>query len=136
MLIDTAARSLLQDLAPSQLHDQKREEALEYLKNNPQSLQNTSEYVKILSLRADARYAGWSEQDRYHEAARLLRRIKDEHKKQQKDALTMSLREAEDSGDEEMMRELLQKIQALNREIHSWRKKNEKMGLLMQPRCQ
>ena len=82
-------------------------------------MQNLPEYVKILSLRADARYAGWNDQDRYHEAARLLRRIKDEHKKQQKETLTEALRDAEENGDEALMRELLQKIQALNKEIYS-----------------
>ena len=118
-VLDVSSRALLADVSPEQLTTDERKTALNYLKTAPESLQNQPDYVKILSLRADARYAGWNDQDRYHEAARLLRRIKDGHKKQQKDALTEALRDAEQNGDEGLMRELLQKIQALNREIHS-----------------
>jgi len=82
-------------------------------------LQNPPEYVKILLLRADARYAGWSDQDCRNEASRLIRRIKDEYKKQKKELLTDALRDAEDVGDDAKTRELLKKIQALNKEIYS-----------------
>ena len=118
-VLDTASRGLVGDVRAEQLSTEERKAALAYLQNEPETLQNSPDYVKILSLRADARYAGWNDQDRYHEAARLLRRIKDGHKKQQKDALTAALRDAEENGDEAVMRELLQKIQALNKEIHS-----------------
>ena len=118
-VLDTASRGLVGDVRAEQLSSEERKAALAYLQNEPETLQNSPDYVKILSLRADARYAGWNDQDRYHEAARLLRRIKDGHKKQQKDALTAALRDAEENGDEAVMRELLQKIQALNKEIHS-----------------
>ena len=118
-VLDTASRGLVGDVRAEQLSSDERKAALAYLQNEPETLQNSPDYVKILSLRADARYAGWNDQDRYHEAARLLRRIKDGHKKQQKDALTAALRDAEENGDEAEMRELLQKIQALNKEIHS-----------------
>ncbi|MFC2709532.1 MAG: DNA primase, partial [Candidatus Saccharibacteria bacterium] len=89
------------------------------LKNNLLDLQNPPEYVKILLLRADARYAGWNDQDRRNEASRLIRRIKDEYKKQKKELLTAALRDAEDVGDDAKTRELLKKIQALNKEIYS-----------------
>ena len=89
------------------------------LKNNLLDLQNPPEYVKILLFRADARYAGWSDQDCRNEASRLIRRIKDEYKKQKKELLTAALRDAEDVGDDAKTRELLKKIQALNKEIYS-----------------
>lgn len=89
------------------------------LKNNLLDLQNPPEYVKILLLRADARYAGWNDQDCRNEASRLIRRIKDEYKKQKKELLTAALRDAEDVGDDAKTRELLKKIQALNKEIYS-----------------
>lgn len=117
--MDAPTRALLQDVRAEQLANDTRRAALEYLQAAADPLQNLPEYVKILSLRADARYAGWNDQDRYHEAARLLRRIKDGHKKQQKETLTEALRDAEENGDEALMRELLQKIQALNKEIYS-----------------
>ena len=87
--------------------------------NNLLDLQNPPEYVKILLLRADARYAGWNDQDCRNEASRLIRRIKDEYKKQKKELLTAALRDAEDVGDDAKTRELLKKIQALNKEIYS-----------------
>ncbi len=119
ILIDETCKQLLKEIDVNQLHGDDRKEVVDYVMKGDNTLQNEPEYVKILSLRADARYAGWSDSDRYNEAARLLRRIKDEYKKQQKDSLTEALRDAEINGDDELMRELLQKIQALNREIHS-----------------
>jgi len=68
-------------------------------------LQDYDTYVKILLLRADARYGEGSEEDRCFEAARLVRLTITEHKQTQKDALTKELRIAEDNGnDEEALR--------------------------------
>lgn len=125
-LIDPSLRELFRDTESSLFGVEKRQAVAQYLQqqsaavqDTPGELQNYDEYVKILLLRADARYAGWTETDRFHEAARLLRRIKDEHKKQQKQQLTDQLRDAELAGDDTRVRELMQAIQTLNKEIHS-----------------
>lgn len=112
-------RRLVQEMPIEVLRGTVQRALVEQWNTGDSPLQNVTEYVTILSLRADARYAGWNEQDRYHEATRLIRRIKDEYKKQQKHMLTAALRDAEEEGDDKRMRELLEQIQALNKEIYS-----------------
>lgn len=125
-LMEPTVRELFADVEPSLFVTDARQAVAEYVRTHgtevadtPEELQKYDEYVKILLLRADARYAGWTDTDKFHEAARLLRRIKDEHKKQQKQLLTDQLRDAEASGDDTRVRELMQAIQTLNKEIHS-----------------
>ena len=125
-LMDPALHELFRDIDQTLFTGEARQAVAMYLKKQhaavqetPEELQKFDEYVKILLLRADARYAGWTDTDRFHETARLLRRIKDEHKKQQKQQLTDQLRDAEAEGDDTRVRELMQAIQTLNKEIHS-----------------
>jgi len=80
-------------------------------------LKELDTYVKILLLKAETRYADWSEQDRYFETARLLRQVATEHKKQQKEELTGQLRDAEELGDDARASELRTKLNQLIKEI-------------------
>lgn len=83
----------------------------------PDGLQNYDTYVKILLLKADARYADWNDQDRYFETARLLRQVENEHKKQTQERLTNQLREAESSGNDEKATQLRAQLNTLIKEI-------------------
>lgn len=111
-LLDPATRELLNDVTAEMLATDERRAVLTYVQTNtepvqaiPKNLQDYDTYVKILLLRADARYGEWSDEDRYFEAARLVRLTITEHKQTQKDALTKELRIAEDNGnDEEALR--------------------------------
>ncbi|MEI6850391.1 MAG: hypothetical protein WCK26_00310, partial [Candidatus Saccharibacteria bacterium] len=76
-------------------------------------------YVKILLLKADARYADWNDQDRYFETARLIRQVATEHKKKQKDILIDQLRDAETLGDEPKANDIRTKLNKLIKEIQS-----------------
>lgn len=124
-LIDAPSQALFKQLNPAALHGEDRQAVAAYLGQNsgtsltdtPKELQNYDTYVKILLLKADARYADWNEQDRYFEAARLLRQLENEHKKQTQAALTNQLREAENKGDEETATELRAKLSVLIKEI-------------------
>lgn len=87
------------------------------VKTTPESLQSIDTYVKILLLKADARYADWDDQDRYFETARLLRQVINEHKKQQKEMLTQSLREAEAVGDDAKAASIRSELNTLIKEI-------------------
>lgn len=126
-LIDVRVRPLLTESSSGEFAVTPQHQAIyDYLtgatqevKETPSELQKYDEYVKILVLRAEAKYAHWTETDRFEEVARLLRRINDEHKKQQKQQLTEQLRDAEAVGDDARVRELMQSIQTLNKEIHS-----------------
>lgn len=80
----------------------------------PAELQKYDEYVKIVLLRAEKRYEGWSQQDCYFEAADLLRQFKTEHEKQ---TLELQLDAAEAAGDETLVSDLRARHYTLMKEI-------------------
>jgi len=102
----------------------ERKQLLKYLKSHqelivevPADLQNIDTYVKIVLLKADARYGQWSDEDRYFETARLIRQLTTEHKQTKKQELTDTLREAEANDDDEKAREIRQQLNELIKEI-------------------
>lgn len=87
------------------------------LNATPPELQKYDEYVKLILLRAEARYADMSEQDRFYETARLIRQIENEYKKQKRDNLTNELRNAEAAHDDARADTLRQELNLLIKEI-------------------
>jgi DNA primase len=85
--------------------------------DTPDDLQKYDTYVKILLLRAEARYAGMDPQERVFETARLLRQIQHEHNKQKQLELIAELRSAEETGDEPKADELRITLNGLIKEI-------------------
>lgn len=124
-LIDPAVRDLLKDITPEMIPTDERRAVFEYVRstsdvlvqNVPEDLKDYDTYVKILLLKADARYGEWSDQDRYSETARLVRQLITEHKKTKKNDLTAQLRIAEDNGDDEQAARLRQELNELIKEI-------------------
>lgn len=103
---------------------QERQQIAEWLKNNtaplddiPTALKPLETYVKIIQLKAETRYEGWSEQDSSLEVAKLLRQTEVQHKKQTKDRLINELREAEAEGDDVRATTLRSELFALIKEI-------------------
>lgn len=88
----------------------------------PADLQSDDTYVKILLLKADARYVDWADQDRYLEAGRLVRQLQIEHKKQQKTQLTAELRRLEEEGDDVSAQRVRSELNTLIKEIASGEK--------------
>lgn len=124
LLMDPAPRELLTDLTEEMLATDDRREILRFIKTTsevvqavPEVLTDYETYVKILLLKADARYGDWSDKDRYFEAARLVRLIITEKRQTQKDALTTELRYAEDNGNEAEALRLRQALNELIKEI-------------------
>lgn len=122
--VDPAVRELLTDITPDIFVGEDRQTFLKYLQTHqelltdtPDDLQSIDTYVKIVLLKADARYGQWSDKDRYFEAARLIRQLTTEHKQTQKQSLTEELRRAEDNGDDERAREIRQQLNELIKEI-------------------
>ena len=74
--------------------------------NRPKRLQKADIYVKMVSLRAEERYAAWNSGDRYVAMCQLLRDKEDKHNKQTQQELLAKLRDAEAAGDEAAAREL------------------------------
>lgn len=80
------------------------------------NLQPVATYVKIVELRAETRYTGWSDDEVSLEIAKLLRQIEVEHKKQTKQELIDKLRDAEAAGDEERASSLRTELSQLIKE--------------------
>lgn len=74
--------------------------------NRPKKLQKADIYVKMVSLRAEERYAAWDSGDRCVAMCQLLRDKEDKHNKQTQQELLAKLRDAETAGDEAAAREL------------------------------
>ncbi len=87
------------------------------LRDVPEDLREFDTYVKIVQLKADERYGAFSSDDRYFEAARLIRQVEREHKIRTKNSLTEQLRQAEADGDDAKASELLAQISQLTKEI-------------------
>lgn len=129
-LVDGATHDLFQSVDISLFWGEERQAVASYIishagktvSDTPDELQKYDTYVKILLLKADARYADWSDQDRYFETARLLRQIVVEQKKNQKEILTKQLRDAEEIGDNTSADKIRQNINKLIKEIQRGKK--------------
>ncbi len=82
----------------------------------PDALRPLETYVKIVQLKAETRYDGWTEQDSSLEVAKLLRLTEVEHKKQTKERLINELRTAEEDGDDATADVLRERLHALIKE--------------------
>lgn len=120
-----ATRSLLDGITDDMWRTDERKALANYLakhpaeaiEDTPVDLQDYDTYVKIVLLKADTRYGEWNDQDRYLEAARLIRQLITEHKQHQKNALTAELRDAEDTGDDERALRIRTQLNTLIKEI-------------------
>lgn len=124
LLIDSAARTQLVGVDPGLFSGEDRQAIVRYLTENEQTITDTPEalqkydtYVKILLLRADARYAAWNAKDRSLEAARLLRQMITEHSKTKREELIVQLRDAEDQHDDDRAAVIRAELNMLIKEI-------------------
>ena len=86
------------------------------LSNIPQGLQKIEQYVKIVQLKSESRYANWEQKSLDEEMARLVRQITIKHRENQKNQLLTQLREAEAAGDEVLSQSLRQNLNQLIKE--------------------
>ena len=82
----------------------------------PPELKNIETYVKIVLFKAETRYGVVDSSNRLIEAANLVRRIKDEQRKQRKALLAIELGKAEEPHDEETAKVLRTELAALIKE--------------------
>lgn len=126
-LIDPMTHELFKAIDTDMLASEQRQAVARYIASHtpksivdtPKELQNYDTYVKILLLKADARYADWNDQDRYFETARLLRQVATKHKEKQKDQLIEQLRDAETIGDDVKALDIREQLNTLIKEITS-----------------
>ncbi len=123
--IDVPSQELLQHIDVESLVGQERQTLAKYLVTHrgqalisiPKDLQSIETYVKIVTFRAETRYADWSEHDRYYEAARLIRQLEYEQKKQKRTDLQTKLRAAEEGGNDHLAHQLREQLNVLIKEI-------------------
>ena len=82
----------------------------------PLDLQKIEQYVKIVQLKSESRYANWEQKSLDEEMARLVRQITIKHRENKKNQLLTQLREAEASGDEVLSQNLRQSLNNLIKE--------------------
>lgn len=125
--IDAACREQLVGVEIAWFHGDERKLLAEYckkhntipLESGAEELQKIDTYVKIVLLRAEERYATFDSNERYYEAARLVRQIKHEHNKKRKSQLVTELRDAEVNGDESKANDLREQLNVLIKETTS-----------------
>ena len=89
-------------------------ELLEYLTQNPnetldpmpETLKNIEEYVKIVQLKFDTRYADWNRDDLPGEMARLVKHVISKHRENKIQQLMSNLRDAETANNESLRHQL------------------------------
>ncbi|HSX41061.1 MAG TPA: DNA primase [Candidatus Saccharimonadales bacterium] len=114
-------RLSLEDLTPAHFGEPDNQMILETLQRDPQmtlaqlagALPNHADYVKILALRGEEEYGSFAPADRSLEAFELVRRLQTSSNKDTKSKLSHKLKEAEASGDHDLVRRLLAQYQAL-----------------------
>ena len=82
----------------------------------PRDLQKFEQYVKIVQLKSDTRYANWEPESLPDEMARLVKQIITKHRDIKKQQLVMKLRDAEEAGDEQIAERLRHDLNALIKE--------------------
>jgi DNA primase len=125
MTLDVPSQELLTPDVVTLLIGDERQQLATYIAQHrgstitevPKDLHKIDTYVKIVVLRAEARYAVWNDADRYYEAARLVRQLEYEHSKQTRDDLLEQLRTAEDAGDDVLAHQLRERLNVLIKEI-------------------
>lgn len=123
--IDAPSQELFQQMNIELLEGKERQALARYfathagkiLRDTPEELQNYNDYVQLIVLRAEARYADMGDTNRFYETARLIRQIENEHKKQKRDTLINELRNAEAQHDDVLADELRQQLNTLIKEI-------------------
>ena len=99
-------------------------ELLKYLTQNPnatldpmpETLKNIEEYVKIVQLKFDTRYADWKQDDLPGEMARLVKHVISKHRENKIQQLMSNLRDAETANDESLAHDLRHQLNALIKE--------------------
>ncbi len=123
-LIAPSTRRWLKAVDPEVLHGDEARQLLLYLQQSqenmmdaiPKDLQKIEQYVKIVQLKSDARYANWEEKDFQTEMARVVRLIVTKHRDTKKQQLIDQLKDAETLGDEAQAASLRQRINTLIKE--------------------
>ena len=124
-LMDESVHDTLRHLTSESVAGEVRQTLLGYLLEHlgekfpdplPENLKKCDTYVKIVLFKAETRYSTVDTSNRLIEAANLVRRIKDEQRRQTKAILDAELREAESAHDALRAQELRVRLAELIKE--------------------
>ncbi|MEO5691313.1 MAG: hypothetical protein ABIQ64_03955, partial [Candidatus Saccharimonadales bacterium] len=124
-VLDSSVHDTLRHLTSDAVSGELRQSLLGYILAHrgkpfpdplPSELQKLETYVKIVLFKAETRYGIVDSSNRLIEAANLVRRIKDEQRKQKKALLALELRTAEQAHDEESVTRLRNELSTLIKE--------------------
>ena len=117
-------RRWLPALDENMLESEEAKQLLQELQQNPElnteklpkHLQKLEQYVKIVQLKSDTRYANWEADSLSDEMARLVKDIITKHRNTKKQQLLKKLRDAELAGDEQTAESLRRDLNVLIKE--------------------
>ena len=117
-------RRWLPALDENMLESEEAKQLLQELQQNPElnteklpkHLQKLEQYVKIVQLKSDTRYANWEADSLSDEMARLVKDIITKHRNTKKQQLLTKLRDAELAGDEQTAESLRRDLNVLIKE--------------------
>lgn len=114
--LEAIDRDWIEGEEPGQLFDFLIKNRSENLVEMPKDLQNIDQYVKIVQLKSDTRYANWDQEQLQAEMARVVKLLVIKQTETKKQRLIDQLRDAETMGDEQKAESLRQAINALIKE--------------------
>ena len=123
-LVAPQTRHLLSSVTTDMLHQEENRALLPYLQQNspisaddlPKDLQKYEQYVKIVQLKSDVRYANWEDTEYQAEMAHTVKQLLIKHRETKKQQLIDQLRGAEADGDDALAESLRRDINALIKE--------------------
>lgn len=119
-----ATRRWLAAVREDMVEKEETKRLLSYLQQNPtdaletipKELQKYEQYVKIVQLKSDVRYANWEDTEYQSEMARSVKQLLTKHREIKKQQLIDRLRDAESVGDDVLAQSLRRDINALIKE--------------------
>ena len=123
-LVAPQTRNLLSSVTADMLQQEENRALLPYLQQNlpisaddlPKDLQKYEQYVKIVQLKSDVRYANWEDTEYQAEMAHTVKQLLIKHRETKKQQLIDQLRAAEADGDDALAESLRRDINALIKE--------------------
>ena len=123
-VIEPSTRRWLSTIQPEMIEGDEARQLLSHLQQDntpitddiPKKLQKIEQYVKIVQLKSDTRYANWEQSEFQNEMARVVKQIVMKHRETKKQQLIDQLRDAETMGDDVRAESLRRDINALIKE--------------------
>lgn len=112
----SVSEDMLQQEEPKALLAYLQQNPTDNLENLPKDLQKYEQYVKIVQLKSDVKYADWEDSEYQADMAHTVKQLLIKHRETKKQQLIDQLRSAESAGDDMLAETLRRDINALIKE--------------------